>query len=581
MAPFVHWLRVIAVVVLLCMLPSPHSTESARDLNDHGNLPPSIEKIQHFIPDVETVSEEPNENGLWRTQASRRARQSQGAESELVGRTMPQAAKALGYRGPTEALFVVDDDGFIKHVGVLSSHDTEEHVAAVVADDDFLRQFNGLTWNGVDRNGETRKIDGVSGATLTSLAMAEGLLARLGAESTSLLFDRPIEDYEVARMPGANTIHFNAPVAFARNDRNEAEWVVLRTGTFCDEVIGYQGPTELILSLDADQKVTDLWIRQSLDNEPYVTYVREDEYFWNLIRGKKLSELAEWNPVDEGVEGVSGATMTSLAIADSIPLIASEIESQGGIKNWTRTPPSLWSWETLSHYLSRIRFTFRDAVVVGLLVLLGIASRRRWMRYRRLRLLWLVTTIVVIGFWTGNLISLSLLMGWASSGVSWMLAIGLVALVATSLISPPVVRGNPYCNHLCPHGAVQQLLRPSPKSSRHFSIPSRWARRLVYLGPATFVAAYLLLLFRPAMDVSTLEPFHAYLWPLAAVSSVVLCVGTLLVSLRVPMAYCRMGCPTGFLLDYLRRSSASNQFTRYDAGLVVLLVVSATKVWFT
>ncbi|EMI54278.1 NosR regulatory protein [Rhodopirellula sallentina SM41] len=563
------------MVVLLCMLPSPHTTKSAGDLNDHGSSPPSIAKIQQILPGAETVSDEPSENGLWRTRGS------QGTELDLVGRTMPHAAKALGYRGPTEAVFVMDDDGFIKDVGVLSSHDTDEHVAAVVADDAFLGQFNGVTWNGVDRNGETRNIDGVSGATLTSLAMAEGLLARLGAESTSLLFDRPIEDHEVARIPGAKKIQLNDPVAFARNDQDEAEWVVFRTGTFCDEVIGYQGPTELILSLDAEQTVTDLWIRQSLDNEPYVTYVREDEYFWNLIRGKTLSELADWNPIDEGVEGVSGATMTSLAIADSIALIASEIDSQGGIENWTRSPPSPWSWESLSQSLSQIRFTVRDAAVLGLLTLLGIASRRGWMRYRRFRLLWLTTTIVVIGFWTGNLISLSLLMGWAASGVSWMLALGLVALVAIALTSPPVVRGNPYCNHLCPHGAVQQLVRPSSKSSRHFSIPSRWARRFVYLGPVTFVTAYLLLLFRPATDVSGFEPFHAYLWPLAAVSSVVLCVGTLLVSLRVPMAYCRMGCPTGFLLDYLRRSSSSNQFTRYDAGLVVLLVVSAMKVWYT
>ncbi|EMI46605.1 membrane bound regulatory protein [Rhodopirellula sp. SWK7] len=569
----------LMVATLLGLLPSPHSSNTAGRVDGEGSSPPSIDAVRDLIPDATAREEIANEKGLWAVQRD------DNSQPLWIARTMPIAAKALGYRGPTEAILALDSDGVITRVGVLQSHDTDEHVAAVETDNDFLSQFIGLSWNAKDNNGDTPTIDGVSGATLTSLAMAEGILARLGASSTSLLFNKPLRVSEIGEISESATLNITDPVATIRSPTGVLESIIIRTGPFSDEVIGYQGPTELILSFDDNAKLRSIRIRESLDNEPYVTYVRDEDYFWNSIQGKTLSELASWNPVDEGVEGVSGATMTSLAIAESLPQIAAKIETSGGLERWTllRPPPWSWAWarESLAETYSEIRFSARDTAVICLLVLLGLTTKMGWMRQRRLRLAWLTLTVIVIGFWTGNLISLSLIMGWASSGVCWTLAIGLVAIVATALASPPLTRGNPYCNHLCPHGAIQQLVRPSTKSRRHQTLSPRWAKRLFVIAPLTLVVAYLVLLFWPTTDVSGVEPFHAYLWPMAAASSVVLCVVTLLVSLRVPMAYCRMGCPTGFLLGYLRRTSASHRITRYDMGLVSLLAVSLIKVWIS
>ncbi|MCM2372398.1 FMN-binding protein [Aporhodopirellula aestuarii] len=534
-----------------------------------------MDAVLQLITSASSLDEKPNENGMWAVQVR------DDDQPRWVARTMPNAAGSRGYRGPTEALLVMDENDVITAVGVLHSHDTDEHVTAVEADAKFLSQFVGLTWNAVDQKGNTPQVDGVSGATLTSLAMAEGIFARLGKSSSgSLLFDQPLQPDEFdAELPPED---FEAadPVAVVRDETGTLQYVVIRSGPFSDDVIGYQGPTELLISVDPTGTVQELRIRKSLDNEPYVDYVRDEASFWNTFRGKTLGELAHWDPVADGVEGVSGATMTSLAIADSMPKIAKEIESLGGLDRWTQPPPAPWSWESIAGVVSKIRVTSRDVCVIGMLGLLWLLTAAGVMRRRRLRTAWLMLVVITIGLWTGNLISLSLIMGWASSGVCWYLAVGLLALLATALAMPPLTRGNPYCNHLCPHGAIQQLVRPPAKSRRHLSLSASWSRRLSYLAPMTLAIAYLVLLWRPESDVSGLEPFHAYLWPMAAVSSVVLCVATLLVSLRVPMVYCRLGCPTGFLLGYLRRTSASHRIGRFDIGLVLLLTISLIKVWW-
>jgi hypothetical protein len=50
----------------------------------------------------------------------------------------------------------------------------------------------------------------------------------------------------------------------------------------------------------------------------------------------------------------------------------------------------------------------------------------------------------------------------------------------------------------------------------------------------------------------------------------------LVASVFIPMAYCRYGCPTGALLEYLRRHRRGDRLTRTDffaAGCLLLGVV--------
>ncbi len=221
-----------------------------------------------------------------------------------------------------------------------------------------------------------------------------------------------------------------------------------------------------------------------------------------------------------------------------------------------------------------VRWSLHELVTVVMVCLALLGSASKLFRFRYLRTGWLVLVVIVIGFWTGNLVSMALVAGWSIEGVAWQLAPGLAVIGLFALVAPPFSKGNPYCNHLCPHGALQQLIRPGVKSKRRRTIPKKFERILVWLPGALLTAAYLVVLFRPNVNLARWEPFQAYLVRIASWSTIGLAVISLVIASMVPMAYCRYGCSTGRLLDYLRRSAKSHQLTLAD-GVVAMLAIVA------
>ncbi len=477
-----------------------------------------------------------------------------GADEVVVGkvaRTMPAAKTAIGYRGPTDAAILFDNQLNVVAVELLDSSDTSEHVAAVMHDQRFFDQFRGWKWG--DANIAT-KIDGVSGATLTSLALAKGVVLRMGGNRPSLVFADPLNPNELGTwVMGEVALDDASGQAIVRDADGQITGRVIRTGPLTDNIAGYQGPTELLVWLGKDDKIVDLRIRRSFDNEPYVGYVRTERSFWKNFKGKTLPELASLDRQAAGVEGVSGATMTSVAVADT--LVAAANQAIQLAEQSTATPPSLFA---------SIRWSISDVVTIAVVLLLFVATRLRSFHHRRWRRAWLGLVFVTIGLWTGNLVSLSLIAGWSAEGIAWRLAPGLFVMVAVSLLIPPLTKSNPYCNHLCPHGAIQQWIKPTSRSKRHVKLSPVMTKWLTRIPGATLALAYLSLVIRPVTDLASWEPFHAYLFRIAGWGSIALAIGSLLVAAFVPMGYCRLGCPTGRFLDYLRRSAHSDRVTLAD-----------------
>jgi len=180
--------------------------------------------------------------------------------------------------------------------------------------------------------------------------------------------------------------------------------------------------------------------------------------------------------------------------------------------------------------------------------------------------------VIVIGGWSGNLLSMALFAGWAQEGIAWELAPGLAAIATIAVIVPPVSGVNSYCHHICPHGAVQQLIRPGSESRRNWHLSVRLKGWMRFVPPVTLVAAYFALLIYPRIELSSWEPFDAWLFRYAGIASVVLAVASLGLATVIPMGYCQLGCPTGSLLEYLRRTSLSDRLNRGDLVAVGLLV---------
>lgn len=525
---------VLGLLLLLYRLPQEGS--------EHAGAP-SLESVRVIYPQAAAIDAVADAAGFWGI------RSETGEALGRVARTLPAAANIRGYRGVTEALIAINEGNLITDVEILYSLDTHEHVEAVRQDADFLAQFAG--WKITDTL-NAKEIDAVSGATLTSLAMARGVLARLGQTPRSLVFPEELTDL------------------------GQAKYV--RSGPLSDSIVGYQGPTELLFDISDAGVLQEIRIRQSFDNDPYVGYVAADRYFWNLFHGKTVEQLSEFDLVAQQVEGVSGATMTSQAIAQTIVAAAGELHRQADESS--SAMPAGWH-----RSLSEWTFSAAEVATIFIVSFAGFFSAFGLQRRRVLRTFWLITTIAVLGIWAGNLLSISLLAGWSSAGAAFTIAPGLAILAVVAILAPPLSKSNPYCNHLCPHGAVQQIVRPRGIFDRgkrrwQLHLGKRLQRVLKLVPGTTLTVAYCLVLLRPQTDLASWEPFHAYLYPIASFTTIVLFFLSLVISVCVPMGYCRFGCPTGSLLEYLRRTATSKRVSWVDGLLFgLLLVASGVKYW--
>ncbi|WP_283430617.1 FMN-binding protein [Neorhodopirellula lusitana] len=580
----VHTARLAILVSLLLLLPSPHGRSLGERLLFGTSRSSGIDPAQPIdLADIQQI------DSSFSKQIDRVAAADVEGRFPLFNhndqpigfavRTLPQAEDIAGYRGPTEAILLLDSNQTIAAIGILNSHDTREHVTEVKNSAKFFKHFLGLTWGGKLADGTTPEIDGVSGATLTSLAMARGVLKRLGNETPSLVFDQALNIDDAQRLfPSAARITQD-PISLVFDADNQMLGTLVRTGGLIDDEIGYQGPTELLLGFDPAGRSLKPRIRNSFDNEPYVGYLPQEYSFWPIFTGKSVAQLASTDLKAEHVEGVSGATMTSMTVAHTLIRATNKIQSAGGLANWTRPPAKPTVISQFMKVFSKVRWSAADIVTLGMILTLPLLLRTHWMRRRMIRISWLVAMVIVLGLWTGNLISLALIAGWMTSGASWYLAIGLLGILAVATLLPPIRRANPYCNHLCPHGALQQLIRPGSKSTRKWRLSSKSQKRLANLPAVTLAVAYLVLLSRPASDVSVIEPFHAYLWSIASWSSIGFAIATIIFSAFVPMGYCRLGCPTGRLLEHIRLKSSSSKWTRFDqaaSGLLVFAILART-----
>jgi polyferredoxin len=259
--------------------------------------------------------------------------------------------------------------------------------------------------------------------------------------------------------------------------------------------------------------------------------------------------------------------MTSLAVAKTVVQTAAPALAQLEARELAAASSRQWPWQS-------VRWTLIDGVTLALLVAALFLRRLRVFRHPAARRVWLLGVVLVIGLWGGNLISLSLIAGWSAEGIPWRLAPGLAAVATVALLVPSLSKANTYCSHICPHGALQQLVRTKRiPINQHpgVKIFSRWCARL----PGTLlVLGYLSLLIMPTINLAAWEPFHAYLFRIAGWGAILFAVATIALSAIIPMAYCRLGCPTGRLLDYLRYRASSQKLMLSDLLAVLLLLIA-------
>lgn len=499
-----------------------------------------------------TVGEPLAQNGLLPVHDS------QGNIVKYLTTTSPDADHIIGFSGPTNILIAFDLDMQVTGLEVLWSRDTREHLSEVVDERDFWNQFIGLKW---EELAQKQQIDAVSGATLTSLAIGESLIERFGGEIPSLRFPEPLMVAEVQSVfPEADSIvpsplDHHAWDVF--NKDSHPLGFVLSTSPVSDDIVGYQGPTRTLIVLKPNGKVHRIHVLKSYDNEPYVSYLNEDWSWPELFNGLTLQELAEFSLEDQGVEGVSGATFTSMAVAKGVIERARQAIEPTPEPEVSKKEISLTTrdWGTLSVILF--------GVILAMTHLRGVT----WLRVGFQFLL-----IGYVGLINGDLLSQAMFVGWAQNGVPWQSAISLVVLAGVAFLLPITTKKNVYCSHLCAHGAVQQLVRNRLSFQIH---PSRNVKRFLKLIPlGLLIWVIVVSVLGLSCSLVDIEPFDAYLFQIAGWSAISIAIIGIITSLFVPMAYCRFGCPTGTVLEFLRRTGRSDRLSLVDGVALLLLILA-------
>lgn len=510
----------------------------------------SVAQLQTFFPGATSISEWDVDRG------ERHVYDADGKELGYFVQTSPAGDKIVGYSGPTNVLIAFGPDDRVVGMQVLSSRDTKDHVADVLKDERFLKAFNGLTW---DEAGRKTDVDAVSGATLTSLAIVESVTNRLGGEKPSLKFPEPITLDEVkAFFPEAAAIQprDDRPAMLAVVDgAGERLGSVFRTSPAADAVMGYQGPTDTLVAVGADDKTVGIALRKSYDNQPYVGYAAGDYSFPSLFEGLTVEELAKLDPKEEEIEGVSGATMTSMAMAYGLPKGAEA----------ALAPP-------VERPERRVIVSIRDygtfAVLAGAMVMAFTNLRgKRWARIG-----FQLVLVVYLGFLNSDMLSQALLAGWAQSGVPWRIAPGLVALSAAALLVPVFTKKQLYCHHICPFGAAQQLIKQRLPWSWH--PPARLAKGLSLMPFALLALVVWTAMTHASVNLAGIEPFDAFVFWIAGGATIFVAIVGLAFAAVTPMAYCRFGCPTGMMLGYLRFHGQAERFSLRDLGAFSLLLLA-------
>lgn len=368
--------------------------------------------------------------------------------------------------------------------------------------------------------------------------------------------DRPVRVEEVTNwFTNAATLQLDlaARGGFHVRDKDGAELgYLIRTLPHADRIIGYCGITDTLVALDHEGRVLGFKIRHSEDTKTHVGDVMADRHFRKTWNQMTWDQVAGMDLKKAGVEGVSGATMTSLAVAEGI--VHRFRVAQGELR------PQSVRWGT------------RD---IGLAAVLAVAmwlsftkaeGRERWRRWFQ----WLV--IGYVGFLNGDLLAQSLLAGWAKSGIAWRMAPGLVLLAAAAVLVPWASRRPLYCQQLCPHGALQEVITRWAPDRWRWTVPASLDWALRWLPGALLFGVLFVVMLPLDFDLASLEPFDAYVIRSAGVATIVVAVAGLVATLFVPKAYCKYGCPTGALLEFVRARGVNDKFGRRDwvAGLLLL-----------
>lgn len=302
---------------------------------------------------------------------------------------------------------------------------------------------------------------------------------------------------------------------------------LLCTSPLSDDIIGYAGTVPVLIAVDKNKVIKGIKLMPNVESPGFVRRIRKKGFFnsWDGV------------PVDSAlvrnVDAISGASMTCNAVKQGIQLRLEKYAKTATVKK--------------SIDYMKILYYFGSSFVIALALLSFFYPAK----LKKFRVLLLLSSILILGLWQGNFISLALLYGWFLNGVPLIGKIILISIVLLAALLPFFTNKSFYCAYVCPYGAAQELVGKLKK--KKIPLPQRIAKVLRKVRMVFFYVIVLLLIIGLDPDITEFEPFSAFLYNAATPWVISLAVIFLILSILTPRAWCNYFCPTGYLLDVFKK----------------------------
>lgn len=184
--------------------------------------------------------------------------------------------------------------------------------------------------------------------------------------------------------------HFNV-TTLSQVDGQEHHFALLKQeathNVYASSANGYGGPLVMVFEIDDHQRIRNATLVDHIDTAGYVVNVM-NQRFLDRLNGKSITDALV---VGEDIDGVSGATLTVVGMAESVRQSAHEAAQTRGL-NIEIVPTSL-------------RFEWTDALLT-ILVLMVLFERKMPPMMRKYHIMVVgILSVVVIGFWANMALS--------------------------------------------------------------------------------------------------------------------------------------------------------------------------------
>ena len=347
--------------------------------------------------------------------------------------------------------------------------------------------------------------------------------------------DDDVSDYVLTVLPDATRIERSGSLFIGYAPDESGEETVIGYA-MAASATGYGGPLAMMVGTDTSGTIISVNVIEHRETPNFFRQLERHGFYDQFIGSDYSRRLL----VNDDLDGVSGATLSAEAVAQSIRQAARGIAANA--VDGAVIPPDP----------RPIRFGAPEATLIALFVVSFLLHRlkrrptiKKWGRWAIL-----LTGLIVLGFIFNKPLTLANVIAFISGyWPDWQTNLYWFLLLSGVLVVTSIQGKNPYCSWFCPFGAAQEVLGTISGAKayqpRKVYTKLRWVQRSL-----AFTAITLGLALRQP-GAASYEPFGTLFTLEGSWPQWVMLILVLFGSLIIYRPFCNYLCPLDPVVDYI------------------------------